>query len=83
MARFVFRPLSTINDNVQIIELNARLGGGYPMAHQAGANFVRLLIDELCGRPLQTPEWIEGLAMTRWDDAVFWNVQSQEAQRCA
>src|SRR5690606_8884529 len=27
---------------VQMIELNARLGGGYPLAHAAGANFIRM-----------------------------------------
>jgi carbamoyl-phosphate synthase large subunit len=61
--------------DARIIELNARFGGGYPVAHQAGANFVRLLIDELNGSDSAPPEWVDGLAMTRWDDAVFWKMR--------
>jgi carbamoyl-phosphate synthase large subunit len=67
--------------HVQIIELNARLGGGYPLAHAAGANFIQMLIDDLLGRTTAAPTWIDGLAMTRWDDAVFW--PTQEAVQCA
>lgn len=68
-------------EQVQLIELNARFGGGYPIAHQAGANFVELILAELNGRAAKTPTWTEGLAMTRWDDAVFWNLE--EFERCA
>jgi carbamoyl-phosphate synthase large subunit len=67
--------------DIQIIELNARFGGGYPIAHQAGANFIRMLIDELVGRDSAPVEWTDGLAMTRWDDAVFWNIR--DAGQCA
>jgi carbamoyl-phosphate synthase large subunit len=68
-------------NEVKIIELNARFGGGYPIAHAAGANFVQMMIDELSGRPGTPPAWTDGLAMTRWDDAVFWQVR--EATQCA
>jgi carbamoyl-phosphate synthase large subunit len=60
-------------NRAQILEINPRFGGGYPLAHQAGANFVQLLIDQAEGRPSAAPVWIAGLAMTRWDDAVFWD----------
>jgi carbamoyl-phosphate synthase large subunit len=76
-----FQAFVNDDEGVQIIELNARLGGGYPLAHVAGANFIQMLIDEVSGRTVAAPAWADGLAMTRWDDAVFWQVQ--EAVRCA
>lgn len=61
------------NERVRIIELNARFGGGYPVAHQAGADFIGLLIRDVLGRSSTdlTNRWTDGVAMTRWDDAVF------------
>lgn len=57
----------------RIIELNPRFGGGYPICHHAGADFIQLLIAETCRRTLLQPvaDWREGVAMTRWDEAVF------------
>jgi carbamoyl-phosphate synthase large subunit len=72
-----FQSFVSEQDDVQIIEINARFGGGYPVAHQAGANFIRMVIDELIGKPVTPPDWTEGLAMTRWDDAVFWNARDE------
>ncbi|NOY42653.1 MAG: ATP-grasp domain-containing protein [Planctomycetes bacterium] len=58
--------------NARIIEINPRFGGGYPIAHQAGVDFVELLIREVLSEPLPTSmPWRAGIAMTRWDDAVF------------
>ena len=65
-------------DVIRIIEINARFGGGYPLTHHAGAHFVRWLIDDCLGRELPEPDsvrWQEGVAMTRWDDAVFCNAR--------
>lgn len=57
---------------IKIIEINARLGGGYPIAHSAGANFLQMLIDDVLGNSIASvTDWQAGLAMTRWDDAVF------------
>lgn len=56
-----------------LIELNARFGGGYPLAHAAGARFPQWLLDDAAGQPLPTTcDWTPGLVMTRWDDAVFY-----------
>lgn len=57
----------------QIIELNPRFGGGYPICHHSGADFIRLLIGETRGNDQFEPiaDWREGVAMTRWDEAVF------------
>jgi carbamoyl-phosphate synthase large subunit len=70
------------DDRVWVIEINARFGGGYPIAHHAGANFIQSLIDHVMGRPADMigDDWQAGVAMTRWDDAVFWNIQ--ELERC-
>ncbi len=58
--------------NTRIIEINPRFGGGYPLAHHSGADFVELLIREVLSETLPTNlSWQAGTAMTRWDDAVF------------
>jgi carbamoyl-phosphate synthase large subunit len=57
---------------IAIIELNARFGGGYPLAHRAGARFTGWLLDEQEGREIPWFDgWRENLAMLRYDDAVF------------
>lgn len=71
-----FQAFVTHDDQVQVVELNARFGGGYPIAHQAGANFIHMLMEQVEGRDAATVPWVDGLAMTRWDDAVFWRPES-------
>ena len=58
---------------MRVIEINARFGGGYPLAHQAGARFARWILEEARG---QVPEpafdrWEDDLAMLRFDEAVY------------
>ena len=56
----------------QVIEINARFGGGYPLAHHAGARFADWLMAELAGRPSGADDnWRDGVTMLRYDDAVF------------
>ncbi|MCA9152048.1 MAG: ATP-grasp domain-containing protein [Planctomycetales bacterium] len=74
-----FQAFVSSDGQAQVIEINARFGGGYPIAHQAGANFVQMLIDDVEGREVSQPDWSDGLAMTRWDDAVFWHPQQETA----
>jgi carbamoyl-phosphate synthase large subunit len=58
--------------NIKVIELNARFGGGYPLAHHAGAHFTDWLLDEIEGRtPGRFDDWTEDLAMLRYDEAVY------------
>jgi carbamoyl-phosphate synthase large subunit len=58
--------------NVKIIELNARFGGGYPLAHHAGAHFTDWLLDELDGQtPTRFDDWTDDLAMLRYDEAIY------------
>jgi carbamoyl-phosphate synthase large subunit len=56
-----------------VIELNARFGGGYPLAWQAGARYSQWLIEDLLGLPSTASweGWEDGLVMLRYDDAVF------------
>lgn len=55
-----------------IIEINARFGGGYPLAHQAGARFTDWLLAEQEGREIAPfDDWTDDLAMLRYDDSVF------------
>jgi carbamoyl-phosphate synthase large subunit len=55
-----------------VIEVNARIGGGYPLAHVAGAPFVRWLLEERLGRtPSFSNDWTEDVTMIRFDDAVY------------
>jgi carbamoyl-phosphate synthase large subunit len=64
---------STPAGDLKIIEINARFGGGYPLAHRAGAPVSRWLIEEILGREPQKPfdGWEDGLTMLRYDEAVF------------
>jgi sugar O-acyltransferase (sialic acid O-acetyltransferase NeuD family) len=55
-----------------VFEINTRFGGGYPLAHQAGATFTRWLLEELAGLPSSANDrWEEGLTMLRYDAAIF------------
>jgi carbamoyl-phosphate synthase large subunit len=55
-----------------VTEINARFGGGYPLADAAGGRFARWLIqDTLELTPDDTPEYQVGLRMLRYDAAVF------------
>ncbi len=55
-----------------VFEINARFGGGYPLAHEAGARFTQWILEEVVGTPTSASErWEEGLTMLRFDNAVF------------
>lgn len=55
-----------------IFEINARFGGGYPLAHAAGAHFARWLLEEAAGlEPTVSDDWRDGVRMLRYDAAIF------------
>lgn len=60
-------------NELRIIEINPRFGGGYPLAWEAGARFPRAAIRELLGRESRNEDfaWTDGVVMLRYDDAVF------------
>lgn len=56
----------------RVIEINARFGGGFPLAHAAGARFTRWLIEQAIGAPCSADDsWREGTTMLRYDAAIF------------
>lgn len=61
------------SDEMNIIEVNPRFGGGFPLACEAGADFPRWIIEEILDLPssAQANAWQDGLVMLRYDDAVF------------
>lgn len=55
-----------------IFEINARFGGGYPLAHQAGATFAQWILEDLIGEPSSVNNnWENELTMLRHDSALF------------
>jgi carbamoyl-phosphate synthase large subunit len=55
-------------------EINSRLGGGAPLAIQAGVDFPRMLLARAAGIPIEIPPlgtYQTGLFMTRFDDSFF------------
>jgi len=61
------------SDEINIIEVNARFGGGYPLSYEAGADFPLWIVQESLGqRPdFDGSSWTSGLAMLRYDEAVY------------
>lgn len=67
-----FQAIVTSDNQVTIFEINARFGGGFPLAHRAGAPFSRWLLEEAAGLPLTANDnWTEGVTLLRYDAAVF------------
>ncbi len=54
-------------------EINARFGGGYPLAHVAGARFPELLIDLAIGKTVipRVGHYKRNILMTRYDSAFY------------
>lgn len=55
-----------------VFEINARFGGGYPLAHAAGARFAQWLVEEVLGLPSSAnDDWRDDLLMLRHDTEIF------------
>jgi carbamoyl-phosphate synthase large subunit len=71
-------------DELRVIEVNARYGGGFPLAYEAGARLPEWTIEELLGRPSTlADDWRDGLVMLRYDDAVFVDAAAIESASSA
>jgi carbamoyl-phosphate synthase large subunit len=61
-------------DALNVIEINPRFGGGFPLSYAAGGDYPRWLLEELFDLPstYEGPDlWKDGLVMLRYDAAVF------------
>ena len=69
---FCFQAIMNADGDVGVFEINARFGGGYPLADKAGATFAKWLLAEAAHFPPEAADdWIEGMTMLRYDAAVF------------
>jgi carbamoyl-phosphate synthase large subunit len=67
-----FQAIVGEDGSAAVFEINARFGGGYPLAHRAGATFAHWLLEEVRGFPCTANnDWQDRLMMLRFDDAVF------------
>lgn len=63
--------VDTDTGRAKVIEVNPRFGGGYPLTHAAGADFISALLEPTSTMPRPVVEWDTGLTMLRYDSAVF------------
>ncbi|WP_231081699.1 ATP-grasp domain-containing protein [Jiella flava] len=67
-----FQTIDDEDAGLCVFEINARFGGGYPLAHEAGAPFTQWLLEELCEIPCTAhDDWRGAVTMLRYDAAVF------------
>lgn len=67
-----FQAVVSASGDFAVFEINARFGGGYPLAHRAGACFAQWLLEETAALPSSAHNnWKEGVTMLRYDAAVF------------
>lgn len=57
--------------DLRIIEINPRFGGGYPLTHLSGANFFEALLRDGRGERFRPPLWKPGTLMLRYDSEVI------------
>lgn len=57
---------------LRVFEINARFGGGFPLADHAGATFARWLVAEVLDMDSRASDnWRDGIEMIRYDAAFF------------
>jgi len=69
---FCFQAKRTAAGRIGVFEINARFGGGFPLAHQAGGTFTKWILEEHLGLPSsQTGVWSSGLTCLRFDQTIY------------
>jgi carbamoyl-phosphate synthase large subunit len=68
-----FQGFLDASGGVRLTEINARFGGGYPLAHAAGAPFTDWLLMERLGRdvPCDYSDWRPDTVMLRYDMEII------------
>jgi carbamoyl-phosphate synthase large subunit len=67
-----FQAMVNASGEATVFELNARFGGGYPLADHAGAHFAKWLMEAVLGLPSSANNsWRDDVTMLRYDAAVF------------
>lgn len=67
-----FQAILRDDGQIAVFEINARFGGGYPLAHSAGAQFSKWLLEEAAGLPSTAHNnWVDRWMMLRYDAAIF------------
>lgn len=67
-----FQALVAESGDFAVFEINARFGGGYPLAHRSGARFSQWILEETAGLSVSAHNnWNENVVMLRHDTAVF------------
>jgi carbamoyl-phosphate synthase large subunit len=67
-----FQAMVNARGEATVFELNARFGGGYPLADHAGAHFAKWLMEAVLGLPSSANNsWRDDVTMLRYDAAVF------------
>jgi len=67
-----FQAIENSRGEIFVIEINGRFGGGFPLAHHAGARMSRWLLEEVQGLPLSAGnDWNGDVMMSRYDAAFY------------
>lgn len=68
---FCFQAILTKRGPV-VFEINARFGGGYPIAHRAGGTFIKWLLEETNGLSCSADDkWQDNLLAIRFDSEIY------------
>jgi carbamoyl-phosphate synthase large subunit len=64
---------SSDTGDIQFIEINPRFGGGYPLSYAAGADYPGWILASIADIPfpISFDGWRDGVAMLRYDAAIF------------